>query len=146
MWEESLQLLESTQSPTRMSLNNVEQGRGLAGGLSDALCNHMAPKDSIIGSNDLILVTGAAGFIGTRVVQNLLERGYTNLRCFVRNSSNLTRLRQIIDAHAQWARAEIVTGNLLSREDCIDATRGVDVIYHLAAGTGTKSFSDAFMN
>jgi nucleoside-diphosphate-sugar epimerase len=37
-------------------------------------------------------------------------------------------------------------GNLLSREDCERATKDVAAIYHLAAGTGEKSFPDAFMN
>jgi len=40
----------------------------------------------------------------------------------------------------------MVTGNLLSREDCRDAVKGAKVIYHLAAGRGEKSFSDAYMN
>ena len=37
-------------------------------------------------------------------------------------------------------------GNLLSRKDCDAAVKGIKVIYHLAAGTGTKSFSEAVMN
>jgi nucleoside-diphosphate-sugar epimerase len=41
---------------------------------------------------------------------------------------------------------EIVKGNLLSREDCQNAARDAKVIYHLAAGTGEKSFPDAFLN
>jgi len=40
----------------------------------------------------------------------------------------------------------VIRGNLLSREDCAAATAGVAVIFHLAAGTGDKSFPDAFMN
>jgi nucleoside-diphosphate-sugar epimerase len=41
---------------------------------------------------------------------------------------------------------EIITGNLLSQEDCAAATRNAKVIFHLAAGRGEKSFPDAFMN
>jgi nucleoside-diphosphate-sugar epimerase len=40
----------------------------------------------------------------------------------------------------------VFKGNLLSQEDCIAATKDVAVIFHLAAGTGEKSFPDAFMN
>jgi 2-alkyl-3-oxoalkanoate reductase len=129
-----------------MLQNSGDHSGDLKRGSSDALCNSVAIKDSIIGTDDAILVTGAAGFIGSRVVQNLLGRGFTDLRCFVRHSSDLTRLRKIIDDYAQVAHVEIMTGNLLSREDCLNATRGIAVIYHLAAGTGTKSFSDAYMN
>jgi nucleoside-diphosphate-sugar epimerase len=35
---------------------------------------------------------------------------------------------------------------LLSRQDCQAITEDVALIYHLAAGTGTDSFPDAFMN
>jgi nucleoside-diphosphate-sugar epimerase len=37
-------------------------------------------------------------------------------------------------------------GDLLSRDDCSRLVKDVIVIYHLAAGTGTKAFSDAYLN
>ena len=40
----------------------------------------------------------------------------------------------------------MLKGNLLSRADCEAACKDVAVIFHLAAGTGEKSFPDAFMN
>ena len=43
----------------------------------------------IIGPDDRILVTGAAGFIGSRVVESLVDRGFRNLVCFARPSSEL---------------------------------------------------------
>jgi nucleoside-diphosphate-sugar epimerase len=39
-----------------------------------------------------------------------------------------------------------IRGNLLSPEDCLRVTEGVQVIYHLAAGRGEKSYPDAFLN
>ena len=92
-----------------------------------------------------IAVTGATGFVGARVVANLLERGFRNIRCFARASSDVSNLETMI-AKRQASSVEIVRGNLLSREDCESATRDVAVIYHLAAGTGEKSFPEAFMN
>jgi nucleoside-diphosphate-sugar epimerase len=103
-------------------------------------------KLSLIGTADLILVTGASGFLGSRVVGNLLERGFSKVRCFARRSSDVARLENVIGRHRAGGDVEIVRGNLLSREDCERATSGVAVIYHLAAGTGEKSFADAFMN
>ena len=44
---------------------------------------------SIIGRDDLILVTGATGFIGSRVVESLLDLGFRNVRCFARPSSDV---------------------------------------------------------
>jgi nucleoside-diphosphate-sugar epimerase len=100
---------------------------------------------AIVRPEDSILITGAAGFIGSRVVENLLQRGFRNLRCFVRPSSNLSRLDAIIKTSAT-ARIDVIEGNLLSRQDCETASRGVALIYHLAAGTGEKSFPEAFRN
>ena len=99
----------------------------------------------MIGEDDLILLTGATGFIGSKLVENLLDRGMRNLRCFARPSSDTSRIEAIARRHYS-AQVEIVTGNLLSREDCNAAAKDAAVIYHLAAGTGHKSFPDAFMN
>ena len=38
-----------------------------------------------------------------------------------------------------------MTGNLLSGDDCAYATKGVAVIYHLAAGR-SDMFADAYLN
>ncbi|MDT8071008.1 MAG: NAD(P)-dependent oxidoreductase [Terriglobia bacterium] len=103
------------------------------------------PCDSIVGRNDRILVTGATGFIGSRLVANLFDRGFRKIRCFARPSSVAARI-QSLSAFAGIGNVEVMTGNLLSREDCITATRDVAVIFHLAAGRGEKSFPDAFMN
>src|SRR5713226_5874188 len=100
----------------------------------------------IVGRDDLILVTGATGFIGSRLVENLLDRGFRNLRCFARPSSEVARLEAIAGRRREEARIEVIKGNLLSREDCTTATKDVAVIFHLAAGRGEKSFPDAFLN
>ena len=100
---------------------------------------------SIISSADRILVTGSNGFIGAKVVEILLEYGVANLRCFVRPSSKLDRLKKILEKYPVGKNAEIISGDLLSREDCRQAAEGVSVIYHLAAGM-EKSFAGAFMN
>ena len=102
--------------------------------------------DFIIGSDDLILVTGAVGFIGCRVVERLLELGFRRLRCFARPSSNAASIEALANRCRNGTRVELFRGNLLSREDCDDAARDSAVIFHLAAGTGEKSFPEAFRN
>ena len=99
-----------------------------------------------IGRDDRILITGATGFIGSRVVGGLLDRGFRNLRCFTRPSSAVANLRVLAEGRRDSSAIEIVQGNLLSREDCIAATKDVAVTFHLAAGTGEKSFPEAYMN
>src|SRR5216110_1188564 len=99
----------------------------------------------IASPKDCILVTGSNGFIGSKVVEKLLECGFANLRCFVRPSSKLDRLKKLLgEAHA-GQNVEFVIGDLLSQDDCRKATAGVSIIYHLAAGM-EKSFAGAFMN
>jgi nucleoside-diphosphate-sugar epimerase len=100
----------------------------------------------IIGQDDPILVTGATGFIGSRLVRSLLDRGFRNLRCFTRSSSEIAKGENTWRDHPNGHHVEVVRGNLLSPEDCATATRNVAVIFHLAAGRGEKFFPDAFMN
>jgi nucleoside-diphosphate-sugar epimerase len=97
----------------------------------------------IIDIADQILVTGATGFLGSHVVASLLGRGFLNLRCFARLSSEVASLGALASQYPA-ARLDIVRGNLLSRDDCERATKNVAVIYHLAAGTTEKSFAEAF--
>lgn len=89
-------------------------------------------------------MTGSNGFIGTKVVATLLEYGFSNIRCFVRPSSELSRLK-IELSRFENKGVELITGDLLSIQDCRNAAEGVSVIYHLAAGM-EKSFAGAFMN
>jgi nucleoside-diphosphate-sugar epimerase len=98
----------------------------------------------IAGRDDLILITGANGFVGPRVVQSLLQLGFRNLRCFVRPTSDITKLGAF-PGHPD-ARLELMRGNLLSLSDCMAAAKDAAIIYHLAAGRGEKSFPDAFLN
>ena len=104
-------------------------------------------NDSIISPNDLLLITGSNGFIGTRVVETLLRQGFNHLRCFVRPSSNVSALKNIVNScDRMHKKVEILEGNLLSSEDCRNVVQDVSVIYHLAAGRGEKSYPDAYMN
>jgi len=105
----------------------------------------MLEQDAIIGLDDPILITGASGFIGSKVVEGLLSHGFRNLRCLVRPASQLQRLNQIIHRHVT-AQIEVVQGNLLSSDDCRKMVRDVTLIYHLAAARGVKSIPDAFLN
>ena len=99
------------------------------------LMQQVEPNGSIVGADDPILITGASGFVGTRVVENLLARGFRNLRCFVRPSSPAKWLDEL-SSRGHGAAIQVFKGNLLSREDCLAATKDVAVIYHLAAGRG----------
>lgn len=72
-----------------------------------------------------MLVTGAGGFLGSRVVSELLERGHA-VRALVRPASAATP--------AEWrGRAEIVRADLRATPALENLFDGVDVLVHLAA-------------
>src|SRR5262249_22719469 len=93
-----------------------------------------------------ILVTGGTGFIGGRLLRALQNWGFRRVRCLVRSSTGLDSLDQSFNTATHGPRIEFMKGDLFSRGDCEAATRDAAVIYHLPAGTGTKSFADACVN
>jgi uncharacterized protein YbjT (DUF2867 family) len=71
----------------------------------------------------LILVTGATGYIGGRLVPYLLELGY-NIRVLVRDPKRLQGRKWLNDV-------EVVTGDVLNPEGLQDALNGSDAAYYL---------------
>jgi nucleoside-diphosphate-sugar epimerase len=71
-----------------------------------------------------MLVTGASGFLGGRLVQTLAERGEP-VRILARGSSDLRHLSRL--------QIHIVRGDLGDAAALAEAMRGVRVVYHCAA-------------
>lgn len=71
-----------------------------------------------------ILVTGASGFLGGYLVEELVTRGY-NIRGMVRDPKKVSHLRDL--------GVETVYGDLTQHETLSEAVRGVDAVIHLAA-------------
>lgn len=82
-----------------------------------------------------VLVTGATGYIGGRLVPRLRERGY-DVRCFSRSAE---RLRGRFDA-----RVEITEGDISDESSLARALRGCGAAFYLVHSMGsTKAFADA---
>jgi uncharacterized protein YbjT (DUF2867 family) len=87
-------------------------------------------------SSDTVLVTGATGYVGGRLVPCLLREGYT-VRCFVRDAERL---------RAQpWGDAvEVAEGDALEADTVPPAMTGVDAVYYLihSLGSGEDAFAE----
>jgi dTDP-glucose 4,6-dehydratase len=81
-----------------------------------------------------VVVTGAGGFIGSRLVERLLERG-ADVTAFVRYNSR-TDPGLLADAAAERAPLRIVYGDITEAETVRDLIGGAEVVFHLAALVG----------
>lgn len=77
---------------------------------------------------ETVLVTGATGYIGGRLVPRLLENGY-QVRCLVRDPGRL-------DGRPWRAQVEVVAGDVLAPESLTAAMQGIDVAYYLVHSLG----------
>lgn len=77
-------------------------------------------------------VTGGTGFVGSHVVEHLLDRGYDHVRCLVRSEPKwLTNLD-----------VEFVQGDLGSLSSLKRAVRGVEYVYHIGGLTRARSIDE----
>lgn len=77
------------------------------------------------------LVTGAAGFIGSHLVESLIDRGYQVHgldNCSTGKKKNLTEVKDC-------QKFSFVDGNIQDQEVVADAMESVDAVFHLAAYT-----------
>lgn len=80
-----------------------------------------------------ILVTGAAGFIGSHLAELLVEEGF-EVRAFVRyNSKNSWGW---LDDSNRLKDIEVVSGDIRDFDSVSKAMRGCDAVFHLAALIG----------
>lgn len=93
----------------------------------------MTIHQSPISSDDLVLVTGAGGFLGSKVIEKLLCSGYLNLRCFVRTAAKVTRVMNTLTEFGA-RNIDILCGNLAYADDCQRAVKDVAVVINCAAG------------
>jgi UDP-N-acetylglucosamine 4-epimerase len=104
-----------------------------------------ALRARIIANPGTWLVTGAAGFIGSNLLEALLELdqrviGFDNFATGTRE--NLAEVERAI-GRARWRRLRFIEGDIRSLNDCRDACRSVRYVLHQAAlGSVPQSIED----
>jgi dTDP-glucose 4,6-dehydratase len=79
------------------------------------------------------LVTGAGGFIGSHLSERLVREG-AHVRAFVRYNSN--GRAGWLDSSPLKKDIELHFGDIADRDSVMQATRGTDLVFHLAALIG----------
>jgi UDP-N-acetylglucosamine 4-epimerase len=94
------------------------------------------------------LVTGAAGFIGSNLVEALLKlgqrvTGLDNLSAGYLH--NFEQIEELVGADA-WRNFRFIKGDIRSPEDCVKACDGADYVLHQAAlGSVSRSIEDPIL-
>lgn len=89
-----------------------------------------------------ILVTGGAGFIGSHLVDELLERGNQVICLDNLRNGKLDNLAQA----QQYDSFTFIQGDILDTQTCQEASKGCDIVYHLACLGVRHSIHSPFEN
>ncbi len=83
------------------------------------------------------LVTGGAGFIGSHLARELANLGEVTILDDL-SAGKMERIQDLLDSR----RARFVRGSILHRNLLLEACRGVDCIFHLAADVSVSRSMD----
>ena len=80
-----------------------------------------------VNKSDKILLTGGTGFLGSYVLKQLINAGYTNIHAIKRSTSKMDLVEDVQD-RVSWSECDIL--DIASLEDLV---RNMDCIVHAAA-------------
>ena len=90
-------------------------------------------------TNETILITGGAGFIGSNLTEYFLEKGYT-VRCL---DNFATGHRHNVEPFLSNKNYTLIEGDIRNLDTCREAVAGADYVLHQAAlGSVPRSIND----
>jgi UDP-glucose 4-epimerase len=89
-----------------------------------------------------VLVTGGAGFIGSHLVDALIQEG-----CYVKVIDNLTTGKlENLARHKDDKKFNFVMGDITKYSEVVDSMEGIDIVFHLACLGVRHSIKHPFEN
>ena len=102
-------------------------------------------KETILASPKRWLITGVAGFIGSNLLELLLQCGQNVVGL---DNFSTGHRRNLDDVHRsvgaeRWTKCTLIEGDIARENDCAKACAGIDyVLHHAALGSVPRSIAD----
>jgi nucleoside-diphosphate-sugar epimerase len=90
----------------------------------------------VLNKDDLIVITGAGGFIGGSLARYFHEQGFTRIRAFDK--------KPIVEWYQRVPGVESLSMDLSERDNCRRAAEGAVEVYNLAADMGGMGFIENY--